>query len=447
MSTPSIGATRTGAVVRRRVVLALAAVSLAAGVGVSRAELVNHYESSDSTAWGCLIWQEQSSNEVSYKTVDVSLCGAEWSYGSPSSSKNVRAERTVRECSYSAGCGDTYRQVHEGSADDAEFSIDPTTGVFVFNVALEGEDGSVCVARGTATTTETGSSTTSGPMWRAEGGRDWSRVAVYDGRTERGVNVGFNPSYPYASLFQNDQYWSARSGSGSGEACGWVEAQGPAGATMYTYSYSNSSDSVAPQSPVSPTTTVPEPPDPNDPPSVPENLYLTGFGGVNRGGYSEGVTASGGYVGVFWYQGADQWLDSGSDARPPSVASSLWAYVDDTYFELPLTPASVVYDPVADRYLIDASVQGCEVHLTLADPSNQTDGSGAIAGAAGQYAAAGAGGSSDPWVYTGTAGSWTGSSLHTFSYERRTYSGTVCGTAAEMPGDVAYGMYGQVSAY
>lgn len=444
---PVMGRDR-GAAVRRYVVLALAVVALGAGIGMARADLVNHYESSYSMTEGCLGWSEYTEVGTSYKTVQVSLCGRRWSSGGSSSYTEVVAERVVRECSYT-GCGDTYRERYEGSATDAEFSANPDTGVLLFNLDLAGEGGSSCVARGTGATNETSSSSSSGPWWRGEGSRDWARVTVSDGRTERGASVGANSSYPYASVFQNDRYWSHRTGSGNGEACGWAEAQGDASASIYTYVDAESNDSINPSSPVSTSTstTLPQPPNPNDPPPDPGNTYFNGIGSVNRGGYSEGVTDSGGYLGVYWYQGVDQWMSSGSAPQPPYVGSSLWAVVGNTYFELPLTPASVLYDPVADRYQIDAAVEGCEVHLTLAAPTNRNDSSHANAGVVGNYAGAAKSGSADPWVYTGTGGSWTGSSLYTFSYEGRAYSGTVCGTAVEMPGDIVYGMYSQINAY
>lgn len=430
---------------RRYLVAVLALMTLVVGIGMARADLVSHHESPSSFTEACLSWSKNSWAGEIYRETSAAVCGREetwWYEGVPGSTKFVYAERVVRECNTDSGCSDRYREGYEGGADEVEFSANPDTGVLLFNLDLEGPDGSRCTVRGTGTTTEEASSASSGPQWTAHGGGDWARISVFDGQTDRGAEVDADPPHPSATVFQNERSWSQRSGAGSGEVCGWAEAEGEAHASMFSYSNSEHSDSINPTPAGGPvtSTTLPQPLDPNQPPPVPGLSSAFIAGGLHRGGYALNTNSTND-VSLYWRQRADHYLYPGSDLEGLQPKSNLSGLINGTYFMVPLPPASVIYDPIADSYQIDAATEACEVHLTLARPIQSFDGTSATAWGGGRSAGAGRHSSGSPWVFTGEAGSWTGESVYTFRSERRVYSGTVCGTAVQLPGDFTQGLY------
>lgn len=196
--------------------------------------------------------------------------------------------------------------------------------------------------------------------------------------------------------------------------------------------------------------TSPEQADTHDPPHVAGTGPKSTRAGFVRAGLAQGTSPSGGRLGVgwihdagfgLWYQGVARQLPSDRTHETPFTESRLGVEVDDRIYWLPLTPASVIYNPVTDTYQISSAIEGCEVHLAIAAPTRRTGATTADVRARGGQVSARDTPSTDPRIYVGLDSEWDdGVSVYDQFVEDRHYVGTACGAAIDLPGYVSGGL-------
>lgn len=167
-------------------------------------------------------------------------------------------------------------------------------------------------------------------------------------------------------------------------------------------------------------------------------------GELIRSGFAE--TASGS-VAVYFEQGHYQGGRHDADPSGPSTRSFLNVRNASGYRTLPLSFLGVSYDPTTDHYRIVAAGPGCSVQLEVEEATDRYNGQFATSGVVGNYAGVESWGLEPPSVYTGSDGSWTGTSAFAASSETRRYVGTVCGQPVQMDGDVSYVFMGGAVVY
>lgn len=163
-----------------------------------------------------------------------------------------------------------------------------------------------------------------------------------------------------------------------------------------------------------------EVPNPN-PSSLPKSVQadLYGFGG--------GTTDIQNGVYLSWYAGARACFGCGTQSRAVAGGVEFLTFANGGYHVIEGGPTSVKYLPHEDRYVLDASEDGCLIHLETGPAMTRNQAAVVWGGSSGKWVGAGTDGSPD--------GTWAGTGETPYSSffgfgntgEYRSYSGTVCG--------------------